>query len=710
MINSTIQLLKGLWTGDRPGLGAPLLIIVVLAMLILPIPPIGLDILFTFNIVLALLVLLVTIYTPKPLSFAAFPTVLLIATMLRLALNIASTRVVLQNGHTGTASAGSVIESFGNFVTGGNYAVGLVVFSILVIINFVVVTKGAGRVSEVTARFTLDAMPGKQMAIDADLNAGVIDQQQAHRRREEITKEADFYGSMDGASKFVRGDAIAGVLILLINILGGLAIGVGQYKLGFGEAAINYSLLTIGDGLAAQVPSLLLSMATALIVTRASGEGDMSEQVLQQFTLDKRAMTTAAGIIGCLGLVPGMPNLMFLGVALVLGLYIRFGGNLTDESKSPDESGATATKEPGSGELSWNDVSAGDVLSLEVGYQLIPLVDESQGGTLLDRIRGVRRKLTEEFGFLIHPVHVRDNLDLDPGQYKIYVHGIVEGEAIIYPDREMALDPGGVTGVLQGIRGEDPAFGMEAIWIEPSQKERALSMGYTVVDSSTVVATHLSKILNNCAGELLGHDEVQHWLDRLATVAPKLAEDLVPKALSLATLVKVLQNLLSDGIPIKDMRSIAEVLAERAPEQKDSEALTASARIALRRLITHSIAGNAATVDVITVDSQLEQIWLQTLAASDQGGSTTAGLGMEPSLAERFYRSLAQSAEAQQTTGKAAVLLVNPQVRPWLARLVRHSIPSLKVVSYAEISENREVRVIANIGNSNNLETEGVAA
>ncbi len=702
------QLFSGMSDNDRPSLGPPLLIIIMLAMLILPIPAVGLDILFTFNIFFALVVLLVTVYTPKPLSFAAFPTVLLIATMLRLALNIASTRVVLQNGHTGTASAGAVIESFGNFVTGGNYTVGLVVFSILVIINFVVVTKGAGRVSEVTARFTLDAMPGKQMAIDADLNAGAIDQEEARRRREEITHEADFYGSMDGASKFVRGDAIAGVLILLINIIGGLAIGVGQHGLSFGEAATNYSLLTIGDGLAAQVPSLLLSIATALIVTRASGEQDMSEQVLQQISMDKRAMATAAGLIGCLGLVPGMPNLMFLGIAALLGLYIKFGNQVTGDNNITADTSAEADKSRDK-ELSWNDVSAGDILSLEVGFQLIPLVDESRGGTLLDRIRGVRRKLTEEFGFLIHPVHVKDNLNLEPGQYKIYVHGILEGEAVIYPDREMALDPGGVSGTIQGIRAEDPAFGMEAIWIEPSHQERALSMGYTVVDASTVVATHLSKVLTNCAGELLGHDEVQHWLDRLAGVSPKLAEDLVPKAIPLATLVRVLQNLLNDGVPIKDMRGIAEVLAERAPEQTDAEVLTNNVRVALRKLITHSVAGNSPTIDVITVDNQLEQIWLQSLNSTDNA-SGMAGLGMEPGLAERFYRSLAQSAEAQKATGSAAVLLVSPEVRPWLSRMVRYSIPSLKVMSYPEIAESRQVRVIANIGNANALEAENVAA
>ncbi|OED37961.1 flagellar biosynthesis protein FlhA [Chromatiales bacterium (ex Bugula neritina AB1)] len=684
--------------GNTPGIGAPLLIVIVLAMLVLPIPAIGLDLLFTFNIALALIVLLVTIYTPKPLAFSSFPAVLLIATMLRLALNIASTRVVLQHGHTGTASAGSVIESFGNFVIGGNYAVGLVVFAILVIINFVVVTKGAGRVSEVTARFTLDAMPGKQMAIDADLNAGAIDQADAKRRRAEIVQESDFYGSMDGASKFVRGDAIAGLLILLINIFGGLAIGVGQYDLGFGQAVHNYSLLTIGDGLAAQVPSLLLSMATALIVTRASGEEDMGSQVLKQITLDKRAIVTSATIIGGLGLIPGMPNFMFLTLAAVLGFLAWYsdttGKAASDESSSDDSARSKTDKE-----LTWEDVSSGDILNLEVGYQLISLVDEQRGGKLLDRIRGVRRKLTEDLGFLIHPVHIRDNLELEPGQYKISVQGVLEGDAVIYPDREMAINPGGVSGSLPGTRGKDPAFGMDAIWIEPAMRDRAQSLGYTVVDASTVVATHLNKILQDSASDLLGHDEAQQWLDKVEAVAPKLISDLVPKTLSLAKLVKVLQNLLSDGIPIRDMRIIAEALAEKGGDIEDTEALTAHVRVALRRLITQQIAGNSDSINVITVDAQLEQIWLQSLSAGENGGDT-AGLGMEPGLAERFYQSLAQSAESQTASGNPAVLLVNPKVRPWLARLIKYNIPTLKVISYAEVADNRKIKVIANIGNT----------
>ncbi len=682
---------------SRAGLGAPLLIVVVLAMLVLPLPPVGLDLLFTFNIALSLIVLLVTVYTLKPLAFSAFPAVLLVATMLRLALNIASTRVVLQEGHTGTASAGNVIESFGNFVIGGNYAVGLVVFAILVIINFVVVTKGAGRVSEVTARFTLDAMPGKQMAIDADLNAGIIDQEESSRRREEIAREADFYGSMDGASKFVRGDAIAGVLILLINIFGGLAIGVGQYDLGFAEAARNYSLLTIGDGLAAQIPSLLLSMATALIVTRASVEQDMSEQVIQQITLDKRAILTSAAIIGSLGLVPGMPNFMFLMLAAVLAGFGWYKASLANREVKAEDAPPADPAAPA--ELSWDDVSAGDVLSLEVGYQLVSMVDADRGGKLLDQIRGVRRKLTDDLGFLIHPVHIRDNLDFAPGEYRISVHGVIAGDAEIYPGLEMAIDPGGVTGTLRGTAATDPAFGMPAIWIEPALRDHAQSLGYTVVDPSTTVATHLSEILKSHAEQLMGHDEAQNWLDKLAIAAPKLAEDLVPKKISLAVLVKVLQNLLADGIPVRDMRTIAESLAAHSEEIKDPAILTDHVRVALNRLITQQVAGTQSAVNVITVDNQLEQIWLQSISAGEQAGDVS-GLGMEPGLAERFYKSLAESAERQQASGQPAVLLVNPKVRPWLARLIRHSIPALKVLSYSEIADNREIRVVANIGNA----------
>lgn len=614
--------------------------------------------------------------------------------MLRLSLNIASTRVVLLEGHTGTAAAGEVIESFGDFVIGGNYAVGLVVFAILVIINFVVVTKGAGRVSEVSARFILDAMPGKQMAIDADLNAGILDQEEASKRRQEVSQEADFYGSMDGASKFVRGDAIAGLLILFINILGGFAIGVGQHDLSASQAATNYTLLTIGDGLVAQIPSLLLSMATAVIVTRVSKAGDMGEQIGKQIFGDPRALMISATIIGMLGLIPGMPNLVFLLLAAALGgsawyLQQRPAQEETESEISEDDQIQAESKD-----LSWDDVQTADILGLEVGYRLIPLVDAKQGGKLPDRIKGVRRKLTEELGFLIHPVHIRDNLDLAPSAYRITLLGVAEGEAEIYPDKELAIDPGTVFGALTGVRVKDPAFQMDAYWIEPGQRDYAQSLGYTVVDASTVVATHLSKILQENAGDLLGHEEVQQLLDNLARSAPKLVDGLVPKTLGMPVVVKVLQNLLSEGIPIRDMRTIAETLAENGSEQSDAESLTAQVRVALRRMITRQINGLEDELSVITLDPELEQIWLKSLQAGGDGG-----LGMEPGLAERFYRSLAESTQRQEVDGKPAVLLVNPVLRPWLARLMKNTVPALKVLAYNEISDNKQLKVIANIGN-----------
>ncbi|MCB1754148.1 MAG: flagellar biosynthesis protein FlhA [Gammaproteobacteria bacterium] len=676
------------------GLGAPLLVIMMLSMMILPIPAFGLDLLFTFNIVLSLIVLLVTIYALRPLEFSSFPTVLLVATMLRLSLNIASTRVVLLEGHTGTAAAGEVIESFGDFVIGGNYAVGLVVFAILVIINFVVVTKGAGRVSEVSARFILDAMPGKQMAIDADLNAGILDQEEASQRRQEVAQEADFYGSMDGASKFVRGDAIAGLLILFINIIGGFAIGVGQHGLSAADAATNYTLLTIGDGLVAQIPSLLLSMATAVIVTRVSKSGDMGEQIGSQIFGDPRALIISAAIIGLLGLIPGMPNLVFLTLAALLGAFAWYlnkkSSAATDASDKPSPAKTVSEKK----DLSWDDVQPADILGLEVGYRLISLVDSKQDGKLPDRIKGVRRKLTEELGFLIHAVHIRDNLDLPPERYRITLLGVAEGEADVYPNKELAIDPGSVFGTLNGIKVKDPAFGMDAVWIDPAQRDYAQTLGYTVVDAGTVIATHLSKILQENASDLLGHEEVQQLLDNLGRSAPKLVEGLVPKALPMPIVVKVLQNLLAEGIPIRDMRTIAETLAENASDNPDADRLTAQVRVALRRMITRQINGMESELNVITLDAALEQLWLKSLQTNGE-----SGLGMEPGLAERFYRSLAESTERQQISGKPAVLLVNPLLRPWLARLMKNTVPALKVLAYNEISDNKQLKVIANIGN-----------
>jgi len=673
------------------GLGAPFLVLLMLVMMVLPIPTIGLDLLFTFNIALSLIVLLVTVYTSRPLEFSSFPTVLLVATMLRLSLNIASTRVVLLEGHTGTASAGQVIESFGNFVIGGNYAVGFVVFAILVIINFVVVTKGAGRVSEVSARFVLDAMPGKQMAIDADLNAGLVDQDEARKRRSDIAKEADFYGSMDGASKFVKGDAIAGLLILFINILGGLAVGVGQHDLSFGEAATNYTLLTIGDGLVAQIPSLLLSMGTAVIVTRVSSAEDMGEQISIQLFKDPRAIIITAILIGLLGIVPGMPNLVFLILAVVLGGYAYYSRQSYADAEIVVEEKA-GMPEP-KADLSWDDVRSADILGLEVGFGLIPLVDAAQGGKLPDRIKAVRRKLTEELGFLIHSVHIRDNLDLPPSRYRISILGVTEGEADLYPDKEMAIGTGVESSSLKGIVSKDPAYGMDAVWIRVDQRDYAQSLGYTVVDPGTVIATHMSKLLMQHAGSLLGHEEVQALLDSLGKSAPRLVEDLVPKMLPLPTVVKVLQNLLDEGIPVRDMRSIAETLAEKGTHTQDAEELTASVRVALRRQITGQLALFEDTLPVITLDAELEKLCLDSVTSENAGG-----LGIEPGLAERLYQSLADSVHRQEVNGEPAVLLVSPKLRPWLAGMVRHTIPLLKVLAYNEIAETKRLKVIANIG------------
>ncbi len=673
---------------------APLLVMMMLSMMLLPIPTFGLDLLFTFNIVLSLIVLLVTIYALRPLEFSTFPTVLLIATMLRLSLNIASTRVVLLEGHTGTAAAGAVIESFGDFVIGGNYAVGLVVFSILVIINFLVVTKGAGRVSEVSARFILDAMPGKQMAIDADLNSGLVDQEEASLRRQEVAQEADFYGSMDGASKFVKGDATAGILILFINIIGGFAIGIGQHDLSFSDAVHNYTLLTIGDGLVAQIPSLLLSMATAVIVTRVSKSQDMGEQITQQIFSDQRSLVISAVVIGLLGIIPGMPNLVFLSLASLMAFFIWRKAKLSAVTNTDEQDVNANTEKIQNPDLSWDDVQPADILGLEVGYRLISLVDLKQGGKLPDRIKGVRRKLTEELGFLIHAVHIKDNLSLKPEAYRITLLGVAEAEAEIYPDRELAIDPGTVFGTLDGISVKDPAFGMDAIWIDSTQRDYAQSLGYTVVDASTVIATHLSKILQENAADLLGHEEVQQLLDRLSGSAPKLVEGLVPKVLAMPVLVKVLQNLLKEGIPIRDMRTIAETLAENASDDAGAESLTAKVRVALRRMITRQINGMNEELNVITLDTELDQIWLKSLSSGSEGG-----VGMEPGLAERFYRSLAETTQKQEAEGHPAVLLVNPLLRPWLSRLMRNTIPGLKVLAYNEISENQQLKVIANIGN-----------
>jgi flagellar biosynthesis protein FlhA len=683
----------------RNGLGVPILLMVVLAMMVLPLPPFLLDVLFTFNISLSLVIILAVIYVKRPLEFGAFPTVLLAATLLRLALNVASTRVVLLNGHTGTGAAGQVIKAFGEFVVGGNYAVGLIVFTIFVIINFVVVTKGAGRISEVSARFTLDAMPGKQMAIDADLNAGIINQQEAIARRQEIREEADFYGAMDGASKFVRGDAVAGILVVFINVLGGLAIGTLQHDMAVAEAGRVYALLTIGDGLVAQIPALLLSVAVAILVTRVSRAQDMSQQVAAQVLGQPQALAVAAGILGVMGLVPGMPNLAFLLMAAVCGtgaytIATRRARPQPAAAAAPAETAAAPT-EPR--ELSWDDVEQVDVIGLEVGYRLIPLVDKNQGGELMGRIKGVRKKLSEDLGFLVQPVHIRDNLELGPNAYRITILGAPVGEAEVYHDRDLAINSGQVAAPLQGIATKDPAFGLDAVWIERARREQAQTLGYTVVDASTVIATHLSHLLQGHAHEILGHEEVQQMLNRLAKSAPKLIEDLVPKALSLSVVVKVLQQLLSERVSIRNIRTICETLAEQAPKTQDPTALVAAVRVALGRQIVQNIAGLRQELPVITLDPGLEQLLQDSMLA---GGAANGdgGAGFEPGLADRMHASLVDNARRQEMAGEPAVLLVSPKLRPWIARFVRHAVPNLSVLAYSEIPENRRIRVVAAVG------------
>ncbi|WP_111640548.1 flagellar biosynthesis protein FlhA [Marinimicrobium alkaliphilum] len=715
----------------RGNLGIPALLLMLLAMVILPIPPFLLDVFFTFNIALAIVVLLVGVYSMRPLDFASFPTILLIATLLRLALNVASTRVVLLNGHEGGAAAGKVIQAFGEVVIGGNYAVGFIVFLILMIINFVVVTKGAGRIAEVSARFTLDAMPGKQMAIDADLNAGLIDQDEARTRRKDVASEADFYGAMDGASKFVRGDAVAGILILAINILGGLGIGMIQHDLEFAVAMQNYILLTIGDGLVAQVPSLLLSTSAAILVTRVNTKQDMRQQVMTQMFDSPRALAVAAGILFVTGTIPGMPHLAFLGLGALCGAlayyiywrkqqpllvdderdYIPSSGRSSGVAPEPAPTAGGDSPPPSrprpslppaeeSRELGWDDVQPVDVIGLEVGYRLIPMVDRSQGGELLGRIKGVRKKLSQEMGFLVPSVHIRDNLELLPNGYRISLMGVAVGEAEVYPDRDLAINPGQVFGELDGIKTKDPAFGLDAVWITAGDKEQAQTLGYTVVDPSTVVATHLNQILQQHTHELLGHEDVQKLLDMLAKNSPKLVEELVPNTLTLNQLLKVLQNLLQEQVPVRDMRSIAEALAAGAGKSQDIATLTALARQGLARQIVQNIVGSDPNIPVITLDPKLEQILLGSVQQAQKSGAEDSAF-IEPGLAERLQKSLAEAAQKQELAGKPQVLLVAGPLRMMLARFARHSAPDMRVLGYNEIPDSKQITIDATVGADN---------
>ena len=674
-------------------LAGPVLIMMILSMMVLPLPAFILDLLFTFNIALSIMVLLVAMFTQRTLEFAAFPTILLFSTLLRLALNVASTRIILMEGHTGAGAAGRVVEAFGHFLVGGNFAIGIVVFVILVVINFMVITKGAGRIAEVGARFVLDGMPGKQMAIDADLNAGLIGEQEAKTRRSEVTQEADFYGSMDGASKFVRGDAIAGILIMVINVIGGLLVGVVQHGMDIGHAAETYTLLTIGDGLVAQIPALVISTAAGVIVTRVGTDQDVGEQMVGQLFNNPRVMLLSAGVLGLLGMVPGMPNFVFLlftGALLGLAWWMR--GREMEAKKNPEAASSAVMKAadtPASTEASWTDVQLEDTLGMEVGYRLIPMVDSTQNGELLGRIRSIRKKVAQDVGFLPPVVHIRDNMELPPARYRILMKGVEIGSGDAYPGRWMAINPGTAAGTLPGEATVDPAFGLAAIWIDSALKEQAQIQGFTVVEASTVVATHLNHLIGQHASELFGRQEAQQLLDRVTQEMPKLTEDLVPGVITLTTLHKVLQNLLTERVSIRDMRTIIETLAEHAPVQNDPQELTSVVRVALGRAITQQWFPGNGEVQVIGLDTTLERLLLQAL----QGGG-----GLEPGLADRLLEQAQAALQRQEMLGAPPVLLVNHPLRALLARFLRRNLPQLVVLSNMELTDNRHIRMTATIG------------
>ena len=684
---STIR--QNLTKFDYSGLGIPALVLMIMGMLVVPLPPLLLDFLFTFNIVASLVIIMIAIGTRSPLDFSAFPSVLLFATMLRLALNVASTRVILVHGHEGHDSAGKVISAFGEFVISGNYVVGFIIFSILMIINFIVVTKGAGRVSEVNARFTLDAMPGKQMSIDADLNAGVIDQQTAKKRREELSQESDFFGSMDGASKFVSGDAIAGLLILLIALIGGLVIGVAQHNMSVGDASKLYVLLTIGDGLVAQIPSLLLSLSTAIIVTRVTTSESMTEQAKSQFS-NPSALFIASGILIVLGLVPGMPHMIFVALASAtagLGLMvIRQEVQVEAEVQAAQDAPKVQTPK----ELDWDDIDQVDLIGLDIGYGLIPLVNPEMGGELMTRVKGVRKKLSAELGFLVQPVRIRDDLNIDPDSYRIVLKGVVRGKGEIKVGRELAINPGQVFGELKGIETLEPAFGLKAIWIEPSDRDQARALGYTVVDASTAISTHLNKVLRENASDLISQDETQQLLEKLAARSPKLAEDLVPGKITLGVLTRVLQYLLIESVSIRDMRSIAETLTEVAGKTNDPEQLAALVRPKLGRMIMQSLVDEKNTLSVMTLEPSFEQLLHNVLQQTQPGQPVV----MEPGLSENLFAALREGARTMEDDGNPAVLVVSPLIRTWLSKAVRHRVNDLTVLSYSEIPDDQAVKVI----------------
>jgi len=669
-------------------LAVPLIVFLILAMMVLPLPAFALDLLFTFNIALALMVLMVAAYTKRPLDFAAFPTVLLLTTLLRLSLNVASTRVVLTEGHTGPAAAGRVIESFGHFVIGGNFAVGLIVFAILVVINFMVVTKGAGRIAEVAARFTLDAMPGKQMAIDADMNAGLIDDKEARRRRADIALEADFYGAMDGASKFVRGDAVAGILVLFINVIGGLAVGVLQHDLTISTAVDNYVLLTIGDGLVAQIPALVISIAAGLIVSRVGEEdGDVGSQIVQQMFSTPRALSITAAILFLLGIIPGMPSMVFLLLSAACAYLAWLLLRNAERERRKAAAAPSAAAQPTPLEASWDDIVPVDVLGLEVGYRLIPLVDANADGELLKRIKAIRKKFAQEIGFLPPSVHIRDNLELKPSQYRVLLKGVTVGEGEAFPGMLLAINPGGVTQTLPGTPTRDPAFGLPAVWIDTRQRESAQVLGYTVVDCATVVATHVNHLLLTNAGQLLGRAETQALVDHFGRLHPKLIDDLIPKLIPLATLQKVLANLLEEGVHIRDLRTIIETLADGATKTTDASELTALVRSALRASIAQSLFGTTRELPVIALDKDLEKVLTQSLGGPGEPAA------FEPGLVDLLQRGAAAAAKRQEDSGLTPTLLVPDRLRVPLARLLKRAAPRLRVLGHAEVPETSSIRV-----------------
>ena len=696
MFNATLSTIRqDMSKIELSGLGIPFLVLLIISMLILPLPAFMLDFLFTFNILVGVVIIMIAINSRKPLDFSSFPSILLLATMLRLGLNVASTRLVLVKGHEGPDAAGSVIEAFGEFVIAGNYLVGFIIFGILMIINFIVVTKGAGRVSEVIARFTLDGMPGKQMAIDADLNAGVIDQDAAKQRREEISQESDFFGSMDGASKFVRGDAVAGLLILIINIVGGIIIGVSQHDLSLSQAGEIYVLLTIGDGLVAQIPSLLLSLATAIIVTRVTTAETMTSQVKSQLG-NPLALVIGGGILVLLGLVPGMPTLIFLSLGFgSVALAIWLSKNADSESSSAllESKFSSDVTDPMLEELNWDDVEQVDLVGLDIGYGLIPLVNPETGGQLLPRVKGIRKKLSAELGFMIQPIRIRDDLELPPDVYHLVMNGVVRGKGEIRIGKEMAINPGQVHGALQGELTKEPAFGLEALWIDASQRDYARTLGYTVVDSATAIATHLNTLLRNNATELLGHDETQQLLDKVAAKSPKLVEDLVPGKLPLATVTKVLQNILDDGVSVRDMRTIIEVLSTESSQTQNADELTAAVRPRLGRMIMQGLVDVNDSLPVMTLNPSLEQLLHNII----QQSSNPQNLVIEPKLAEGLFQALTKNSQDVENQGHPAVLVVSPAIRPWLAKIIKHRISDLTVLSYGEIPEDQTVNVVATI-------------